>query len=582
MIQSFAPPSQQSLIANVDDTLTSVVSVAVNDVGANLAGDKRDDQAEIKRLKAANDTYMTYRPLWDFYLAAYEGGQSFAKADNIFKHPREHPQDFDDRARRLYYHNFCFPLVDFFTTFIFTETIQRDGAENTKWYNDFTSNVNNRGDDITSFMMSICDDMQVYGLMYVLVDAPPKPQTDGIITVAQETELNLRPYWVPVRPDEVLDWVVDDFDKFIYLKRQEIRTEFNDQTMKVITVERYTEWTNSKVVITEVVNDGKAPRIRKTQTLNNELGIVPVEAVRFKRSKLNKFMGESFLRDLAFVSREVMNLTSLLQEFLYRQCFNILAMPEDPNVPEQDSMQGEVGTANMLRFPTGTAVPHYLTPPVQPAEFLQKERESNINAMYRVAAQDTVNELFNGGKSSGFSKSQSFQRTVPKIATRADSLESLEMRLMNLTMKYLGKTWDGTIKYKDHYEVTNLADSLNQMGMLFKDLQIQSKTFASTQLKRMVAEFDGKLSADDRALVDKEIDSINWDEWFDMHKLAYIGRAATSPDAGLAFDATDPGSVGAQNAPVKGKDTPTSPTTPKRPQGTSAEIQAESSKQPKK
>src|SRR5208282_5033022 len=137
----------------------------------------------------------------------------------------------------------------------------------------------------------------------------------------------------------------------------------------------------------------------------------------------------------------------------------------------------------------------------QPAKFLQDERTSNVMAMYKIAAQDTQNDLFNGGKSSGFSKAVSFQTTVPKIATRAETLEQMEMRLMSLTFQFMGKEWKGSVKYKDHYQITNLTDALSQLSTLFKDLQITSKTFAEMQMKRMIDEFDGKLTPDQRKKV---------------------------------------------------------------------------------
>lgn len=577
-------PPFNNTIANREVGNSSVISMVVSDVGAAGGKERDKDKEEIKRLRSTNPVYDTYKPLWDFYLAAYEGGGSFANEQNLFKHPREHPDDFRERAKRIYYHNFCFPIVDFFTTFIFSETIQRDGGGDNAWYTDFLNDVNRKGDDITSFMMDVCDDMQIFGMSYVLVDAPPLPDKQ-VVTVADEKESGIRPYWVSVRPDEVLDWITDKFDRFMYLKRVQTTTAVNPQTMQHSVEEVYTEWTPTTVKVSTIdVTDPGKPKLSGSTTVSNQVGVVPFEVIRFKRSKVEKYIGESFLRDMAFIAREVMNLTSLLQEFLYRQCFNILAIEDDDTVEEQEQMQGDVGTANVMKYPKGAKAPTYITPPVQPADFLQKERENNITAMYRIAAQDTVNELFNGGKSSGFSKSQSFHRTVPKIATRADSLEDLEMKLMRLTAKFAGKSgWNGSVKYKDHYEVTNLADSLSQMGTLFKDLQIQSKTFAKTQLKRMVAEFDGKLSPEDLQKVNDEIDGINYDEWFDLQKLAFIGRAASSPagDATFGLPVTaDPN--GAEKVPVKGKDTPTAPSTPQRPTASSSTVQAASTKTPKK
>jgi hypothetical protein len=80
-------------------------------------------------------------------------------------------------------------------------------------------------------------------------------------------------------------------------------------------------------------------------------------------------------------------------------------------------------------------------------------------------------------------------------------------------MKYTNKTWDGKVKYKDHYDITNVADAISHLLMLFKDLALPSKTFAITELKRLVIELDGKLSPEDLSKVYKEIDAINFDEW---------------------------------------------------------------------
>jgi hypothetical protein len=577
------PPYQETGIkSGLASHVSSKVSMAVSNVGAGGVTEEEKHKAEIERLRSTHPIYNRYKQLWDFYLASYEGGRSFANQDNLFKHVREQSQDFEDRGKRVYYQNFIFPIVDFFTTFIFSETIHRDGGSNKDWYNEFVKDVNKKGDSVSSFMSNICDDMQIFGLAYVLVDSPPKPDKP-VVTKADEKELKLRPYWVSVRADEVLDWVVDDFDRYTYIKRIQKTTTVERSTMKMIVVEKYTEWTPDEIKISTIdVTDASKPVFQGAALSVNEVGSVPFEVVRFKRSKIEDYMGESFLRDLSFIAREIMNLTSLLQEFLYRQCFNVLAMEKDDNIEESEQLDGDIGTANLLKYPKGSHVPAYVSPPVQPAEFLARERESRIESMFRIASQDAQSDMFNGGKSSGFSKSQSFQKTVPKIATRADMLEGLENRLMKLTMKYAGRdTWDGSIKYKDHYEVTNLADALSQMATMFKDLQIQSKTFASTQLKRMVSEFDGKLSPDDLKKVEKEIDDINWDEWFDTQKLAFIGRSTSSPEAAATFG-LDPITGEPTTGPVKGKDTPTAPSTPQRPSATSATIHAASTKEAKK
>jgi hypothetical protein len=529
------------------------------------------DLLEIQRLRSTNELYHYFRPKWDFYMAAYEGGDLFANPENIARHPREHVDDYEERCKRIHYINYCEPLVDFFTAFIFAETIQRNGGSNGDWYNNFIKDVNFKSEDVTTFMQQVSDDKQIYGMVYVLVDAPPLP-SERKLSKLEEQKLGLRPYWCLIRPDEVLDWVTDRFDKYAYWKRRQDISEITSGVHRLL--ERYYEWYPDRVEITDIdVTNPNKPILLPKQIVANQLGEIPVVLFRYKRNKKYRFMGSSFLTDLASNNKEVMNLTSLLQEFLYRQAFNILAVQMDGTLPVQGQMEGEQGTANVMNYPKEAQVPTYIAPSSEPAKFIAEERQSVVNEMYKRAAQDTVNELFNGVKSSGFSKQQGFSTTVPKIATRADTLEKGENKLMELTLKYMGKTWDGKIKYKDRYELTNISDALQQMTVLFKELQMPSETFVKEELKRMVHEFDGKIPIETMNTISAEIDKMDFSEWQDAQKLALIGKAAMSPEVGTAF-----GKAGSTAS--KGSTPASTSSRAKRKPTTTQEAKAESSKQP--
>jgi hypothetical protein len=524
------------------------------------------DAQEIRRLRSVHELYDRYKKEWDLCLSAYEGGPDFANAENLHRHPREHEEDFKERANRVHYQNYCDVLVDFFTDFIYAETIQRDGGTNSDFYTKFLTDVNKKGEDITTVMRDVSDDKDILGMIYGLVDTP-RVEVGRPLTKAEEEQLGITPYWVIIRPMEMLDWVTDQFDRFQYAKRQQFLDEYVNGRKRAL--ERYTEWTPQETVVTDIdITDGtdeKKAKLLPPVVIKNVLGEVPLRVARYRRSKKDRFMAKPFLRDMASNNREVMNLTSLEQEFLYRQCFNILAQEVDTNIPLKDQQQGNLGTSNTLLYPKGAKVPQYITPSSDPADKIAKARVAIVQEMFKRAAQDTVNELFNGQGASGFSKSQSFKTTVPRIATRADALEHFENEMMALTMKYLGKTWDGSVKYKDHYEITNITDALSQLTALFRDLQLPSETFVKTELKRMVHEVDGKLTAEDKLKIEGEIDAMNFPEWQKTMKAALIG--APKPVT------TKPSGSG---GPVAGKDTPTKPSTPQRAQGTSAEIQKES------
>lgn len=485
---------------------------------------------EILRLRETHDLWKLFNPQWAFYLSAYEGGQSFTTAENLFKHQRENSADYDDRVQRLHYFNYCAPLVDFFTNFIFSETIHRDGGSDQKFYEDFSKNVNMKGDDIVTFMRTVCEDMQIFGMAYVLIDAPQVNLPDGlIVTKYVEQQLNLRPYWCLLKPDEIIDWETDEFGNYMYMKRlQNLTQRFAGR--KVL-LQKYSEFYPNETVITYVdVTDPQKPKIFGSPvTYPNSLGEIPILSIRYKRNKMYPDMATSFLVDLAYNNREVMNQTSLLQEFLYRQAFNILAKEVDTQIPMQSQEEGVAGTANVLEYPKGANPPNYLSPASDPAQEIRAERLFIVSEMYKRAAQDVMSELFNGEGASGFSKAQGFAKTVPFITSRADNLEQFENKLTQKTWQFQGKDWNGSVKYKDRYEVTNLNDYMTQLTMLFKDLKFPSETFAKEELKRAVAEFDGKISPENRMKIEAEIEKMNFKEW--IISLEPPKAVATSPAA---------------------------------------------------
>lgn len=483
-----------------------------------------DDSDLLKELRSTHPTYKEYAPRWQFYLSAYEGGKDFTQnADNLFKHFRENGEDFAERLKRVHYMNYCEVMVDYYTNFIFSEPIDRNGGKNSDFFLTFTKDVNKKGDNIDSFMRLVSEDSQVFGMSYILVDAPRK---ETLLSQQQEQEQGIRPYWVLIKPEEVIHWSVDEFDQFEYLKRKQLTERFLGGRLRFI--ERYTEYTKEEIRITEVdVTDPSKPEIFPPISQLNELGKIPIEVARWKRSKIHPHMGKSFLTDFADNNREIYNLTSLLQEFLYRQAFNILVMETDGSYGEAEQSEDILSTNNVLQFPKGGTAPSYIYPPAEPAKFIQDERGRIKNEMFARAAQDTINEMFNGEKSSGFSQAQSFSKTVPYISARADMLESVENRLMALTMEMAGKEWDGKVKYKDRYELTNLNDALTQLQILVRDLALPSETFVKEELKRMVREYDGKLPKETLAKIEKEIEGMTFKSWQETQKQALVGRGSS-------------------------------------------------------
>lgn len=495
-----------------------------------------EDKKEIERLRSKCQDYKDNENRWKFLLRSYEGGENYIGEDTLFRHPREASTDYDQRVKRAHYPNYCAPLVDFVPEYIFSQDVERDAPQDLKdEYEAFKRDVDKAGTELNTFMQTVGEDMRIFGKVYILVDKPSKPEDEGEISVQRERELGLTPYLVLVRPLEVLDWRTDSRGNLIYLKRVECTSL--EQGDSYVDVERYTEWTKQQLKISLVdVTDKDEPKLMgAARLLPNAWKQIPFVPVYFKRKKSNRDLGHSFLEDIAYQNRAVFNQTSLIDEFLYRQCFNILAMPAKQGVPYKEQVEGNVGTANTLEIPPDAQhLPQYITPPVDPAEFIQKEREITVREMYRQAAQDLISEMMSPGRQTGDSQRVQFSRTVPVINKTADALQYAERQAMVLWATMQSKTWDGgKISYKDDYSVTNLLDLLTQLGVIFNTLHLWSPTFIKEEWKRVVREFDGKIDAETLAKIITEIDKLSEDDLkLQMAQAADVQAVPGAPSMG--------------------------------------------------
>lgn len=500
---------------------------------ANNAPVERE-KTEMDRLRMAHELFTFMAPEYDLFLSAYEGGRDMLTANHLFRHPRENIEDFQERLKRAHYVNYIDQIVSYFSNYIFSETIDRDGADNSGFTDEFLPNVDRRGNDIDAFMKTVSDDMQIFGMTYTLVDAPKgDPNIDpSSITKQYEKDNGIRPYWVLIKAIEIVDWVVNDFDEFDYLKRRQVVNEISGGVIS--SIEKYTEWYRDRVEVSRIdVTDSAKPKLLAKEVIPSDLTYVPVVVTRYGRSKRHPHLGVSFIRDLAYNNREIFNLTSLEQDYLYRQAFNILAVQTESNIPLAEQQDGEFGTANRMEYPKGADAPSYVSPPSGPAEHIAKTIQRIKSEMFARASQDTLNELFNGEGSSGFSQAQAFSKTVPFIASRADILEKTEVALMVMTLDRTSKTWNGKVKYKDRYEITNINDALTHLQQLARDLMLPSETFIKESLKRLVHEFDNKMPPDMLRVVEDQIDSMDFDAWQETQKEALVGKSnqGNSPGA---------------------------------------------------
>jgi hypothetical protein len=493
-------------------------------------------QREIERLRSEHADYTVAKDRWWYLLRAYEGGPDYVSHDTLHKHQREHPEDYRDRLVRAVYANYCQPLVDFVPEFIYSQGVNRKAPKPLiEVFDKFKANVDRAGTAMDAFMETVAEEARIFGHTWVGIDKLPKPEADDDISEARAEELDIKvPYLYHVRPLEVLDWITDRFGNYIYLKRKDITWEKKGKRGGYRKIERYTEWDNENVIISRIDITEDEEKLLPKKTQPNPWRIIPFVQFFYKRSKVNKDMGVSFLTDIAYQNNYVFNLTSLINEFLNRQCFNILAMEKDTSVPGRDRSDGRVGTSNVMFVPKGAEhMPEYITPPVDPAQFIQSERANAIKEMYRQAAQDIMAEVFSGGEvPSADAQKQAFSRTIPMIAKMADLMQFGETRLWSIWAQMQGKEWEGgMIAYRDDYSVTNVQDLLLQLATIFNTLKVLPPTFIREEWRRIINEFDGKIPPDTLTKILEEIEAMSDDDIVAPYMMAMDTKAAAGVPA---------------------------------------------------
>lgn len=481
------------------------------------------EQKEIERLRSEHPDYKELKEQWEFFLLAYEGGKRYVSDQTLFKHQREHQEDYQDRLERAYYTNYCQALVDFVPEFIYSQGVSRQAPKGLQpIFDKFKANVDRSGTALDPFMELVAEEARIFGHSWVGLDKLPAPEGETL-SLARAEELGLTvPYFYHVRPLEILDWVNDQFGNPLYMKRKETFWEKSGKRGTFRHVERYTEWYQDRIDISriDITEDHERllPRVKKA----NDWGIIPFVPFFYKRSKFNKDLGVSMLTDLAYQNRAIFNQTSYLEEFLARQCFNVLAMEQSTAVPTRDRADGRIGTSNVIWIPRDAKhAPEYISPPVEPAEFIQNERAHIVKEMFRQAAQDILSEILSKGETpSGDAQKQAFSRTIPMIAKQADMMQSGEGLLWSMWAKLQKKDWeDGTVSYRDDYGITNLQDLLLQLSTIFNNLKVLPPSFIRAEWKRIIREFDGKLTPEEMKKILSEIDGLSDEEIVEGYKM---------------------------------------------------------------
>jgi len=441
--------------------------------------------------------YETFCAQWGFFLDSYEGGDDYLRGNYLFRHLKEDEASFEDRRLRAYYYNFCRTVVDTYVAHLSRKGtgIFRETQRSSEWAR-FLADVDRKGNDMTTFVQEqVAPAVQIFGHVHVIVDKPPADPSAR--SRADEEAKGIRPYLVVVHPDNLVSFCEDTSGELVWARIREpapvegdpFGTDLDDVPQYV-----YRTWTRSGWTLHD-------EQERLVASGEHTLGRVPLVTVYNVASRKYPRHGVSVLADIAPINRSIFNWCSLNDEFLYRQCFNILAIPDYPAVGKRRRL----GTGNALTFPPDAAkTPHYIYPPVEPGEYLLRNVESAIEQIYRIAVLQAWGARESRRAQSGVAKAYDFHMTNQNLAKKARNLETAEEKIARLWGAWQGmKEFAPRVEYPSDFSMRELSEDLRtDFNLLKMDI---SKTFNRAVKKRIASSYR-KLSDVELRRITREID----------------------------------------------------------------------------
>lgn len=450
-----------------------------------------------QRLKETHPTYNEMQADWEFYLDSYAGGNQYRQKSYLFHHERETPKNYADRKKRAVFPNYSRKTVDIYSAFIFKDPINRSCDEPD--FADFERDADGKGTPLSQLMADqVGKQGMVTGHAVALVDMPSN--TAEAQTRLDDTILGIRPYVTVYSPPDVVDWAIDADGSYRWIRFRETATDESDPFSSRSKTKRiYRTWTRD----TFTVHDDAGLLIEEG---THGLGEVPAVLIPIREHMTYMDVGESLLTDIAMLNRAIYNYRSLLDEFLYRQCFNFLALATDESLtPERiKALMQEYGINNATFYPAKAGPPSYVSPPSDPAEMIMKAIDMAAREIVELAKlQDRKSS---SSEKSGIAHAYEFQESNAAFAKIAKNLEDGERKIIRLYYKWQKKD-DVTvsIEYPSDFNITTLADQIEE-GLSALSMNI-SDTFNAELKKRMVSVILPDLDPETEDTIEEEIDS---------------------------------------------------------------------------
>jgi len=431
-------------------------------------------------------------PRLKFFNDSYKGGQAYRDGRYLKKHRVESSESYNERLKVASFRNFCAPIVDIYTAYLYRDEPTREFGSIEKEVQLFLENADLEDRSWNKVVRELSKQASKYGMMGAIID---KPQGE-VRTKADEVAQGMRPYIVPYSPMQFINYKYERINGEPVLTELILLEESDDCEIK-----KYRIWYRDKWELWEDSTSKAGGKSEITMIDNgvNNLGDIPFVLIK-NRDMFKRMQGLSDIEDIVDINRRIYNMDGSADETIERTGYPFLELPRS----SVDEGKTQIGTGNLIvrdddeekgaewKEPPHTSLPKILE--------------------WREAAIEDIREMARTGKisgtqiESGIALELRFQQLNALLSEKAANMEHAENEVFRLFALWEGKTWDGKITYPRKFGIRDLLYDLDLA--LKANLVVPSRTFESEQGKRLAARI---LKDADQKIIDiigKELETI--------------------------------------------------------------------------
>lgn len=417
---------------------------------------------------------------WKYLNASYVGGKEYRSPEfrMLRKYLDEEGAKSSSYAKRLEYtalDNLVKLTVDTYRSYLFRTTPVRtfgNQAENIL-VNRFIYDVDMENKDLNDFMRLANDYAMVYGHVWIMVT---KGFADGVITLQQEIDADIRPYAKLFTPENVIDWTYEKQPNGRNVLTRLVTCEEYDEDMY-----QYIVWQKDTIITYRVEEENGKETVTMTEMQLNPIGEVPFVLLKANENDDNG-IGRSDVEDVAKAQQAIFNLLSEAEQGI--------RISNHPTLAKTRDTVATAGAGSVIEMDVNldpNLKPYLLEPSGTNISSIIEMINVHIESVLRMTHLGAIMAAKGLTAKSGIALATEFEMLNVRLGDKAARLEQAEYSMWELFWKWsnLPKPVDFNVEYHKKFDLRDEAADLALYASAL-ELNIPSQTYKK-ELQKQIA-----------------------------------------------------------------------------------------------